>query len=191
MNYYDAHFQDYIQSTLDLDMSELYREFKLPPSARVLDIGCGTGRDLKFFKNQGHQCLGLEPSPKLSVFASEYADCVVLEFGINDFKTQEKFDGIWACASLLHLTNDELKEAFSHIKNLMNDNAVFYCSFKLGDFKGERDGRYYNDQTLESVSRLIPFELVISKSWTTIDVRVDRCQQWLNLILYHFEKQDL
>lgn len=183
MNYYDDNFEDFIRSTLDLDMSGLYREFNLAQGARVLDIGCGAGRDLKFFKDQGYDCLGLEPSQKLAAFAREYAGCEVFESGINDFKTQDKFDGIWACASLLHLTDDELREAFSRIKNLMQKNAVFYCSFKLGDFKGQRGGRFYNDQTLESVSGLIPSELVIVKSWITEDVRVDHTEKWINLII--------
>lgn len=185
MDYYKENANEFIQNTLDIDMSDFYAQFEayLVPGAKVLDIGCGAGRDLKHFKESSYDASGIEPCVELANFAQNYSNCEVLKTGINDFKTTDKFDGIWACASLLHLTDDELVKAFSNIKKLMQKNATFYCSFKLGDFKGQRGGRYYNDQTLESISRLIASELVIVKSWITEDVRVGHTEKWLNLII--------
>lgn len=183
MNYYEANFQAYIENTLNLDMSDLYSEFKLPPRSRVLDIGCGAGRDLKFFKDRGHDCLGLEPSEKLAAFARQHSGCEVIESGIMEFNTDKKFEGVWACASLLHLSDSELETAFSHINRMMHQGSLFYCSFKRGCFKGQRAGRFYNDQTLESLTPLITPEFVVSKSWITQDPRANHEEEWLNLIL--------
>ncbi|EQC47472.1 bifunctional 2-polyprenyl-6-hydroxyphenol methylase/3-demethylubiquinol 3-O-methyltransferase UbiG [Bacteriovorax sp. Seq25_V] len=187
INYYDENFQSFIDTTLNIDMISLYIPFceHLRANARILDIGCGPGRDLKYFKEQGYDAQGVEPSNKLAVFAREHSNCIVHEGLLQEVEITGKFDGIWACASLLHVPRNELTSVFEKIECLMNSDAVFYCSFKYGEFEGERNGRFFNDQTLESIHEFLPKNLEIKKSWITEDKRPDRDERWLNLLLKH------
>jgi SAM-dependent methyltransferase len=185
MTYYNHNAKRFIDNTLNIDMSDLYSRFtkNLPDSGIVLDIGCGSGRDLKYFKNNGFEVLGLEPSEELATFAREYSNCEVLETLIENFETSRVFDGIWACASLLHLENSALIDSLKKISSMMSDKSIFYCSFKLGDFKGIRNGRFFNDQTLDSFSELMPQELKVQEHWITKDLRPERNEEWLNLLM--------
>ena len=185
MNYYDKNKQEFINSTLDIDMSSLYSSFvcELKKGARVLDIGCGPGRDLKYFTALGHEVIGLEPSRELAKFARSHSGCEVLEETMQTAKLSGKFDGVWACASLLHIPRRELSDVFTKIANIMNDGGIFYCSFKLGEFEGERNGRFFNDQTLETIREYLPKSLSIKESWVTQDKRPERDEKWLNLLL--------
>lgn len=184
MSYYDINADEFIENTLNVDMTELYQEFtSILEGNTILDIGCGAGRDLKHFTACGYTTIGLEPSAKLAKFAREFSSCEVIEKSILDFEIDSKFDGIWACASLLHLTNEELKKAFILISKLMKSNSVLYCSFKSGEFEGERNGRFFNDQTTDSIKNLITKKLQIKKSWITADKRPKREDNWLNLLI--------
>lgn len=185
MKYYNDNSEAFIARTLHIDMEEFYATFcqHLSPGSTILDIGCGSGRDLKYFRNMGYKPIGLEPSAKLARFARQHANCEILETTIQDFEPQSQFDGVWASASLLHLSPDELTNALEKISTLMHEDSVFYCSFKYGDEEIMREGRYYNDLTLESFSMLKPDTLEIISSRTTEQVRPDHIQKWLNLYL--------
>ena len=186
MNYYDAKSQEFIDSTLSLDMSALYAQFEphLNKDALILDLGCGPGRDLKFF-NQKYKAIGLEPSKALAAFARNYSGAEVIESDIQSFETDMKFDGIWACASLLHLKRSELSPVFKKLSQMLKPNGNIYTSFKYGDFEGERNGRYFTDLTEDSVVGYFKGSgLEIKKFWVTEDVRPGRSNdKWLNLIL--------
>src|SRR5690606_13252190 len=173
MNYYDAKSQEFIDSTLSLDMSALYAQFEphLNKDALILDLGCGPGRDLKYF-NQKYKAIGLEPSKTLATFARDYSGAEVIEADIQSFETDIKFDGIWACASLLHLKSSELSPVFKKLSGMLKPNGIIYTSFKYGNFEVERNGRYFTDLTEESVvDHLKESGLVINKFWVTEDIR--------------------
>ncbi|MGI4991980.1 class I SAM-dependent methyltransferase [Halobacteriovorax sp. GFR7] len=186
MNYYDKNDQEFINSTLELNLTHLYAPFLegVKSGGTILDIGCGPGRDLKYFTEHGYEAQGVEPSHKLAQFAREHSGCVVHEGLLQDVVFEgEKFDGVWACASLLHVPSSELSSVFKKIATIMHDGAVFYCSFKYGEFEGERNGRFFNDQTLDSIKEFLPKNLTISNDWVTEDKRPDRDERWLNLLL--------
>ena len=104
----------------------------------------------------------------------------------NELDEIDKYDGIWACASILHLDRDDLIDVFHRIARALKDNGILYTSFKYSEFEGMRNGRYFTDFTLESFNEFqtnIP-EFIIEKNWITRDVRAGReDEKWLNLIM--------
>jgi cyclopropane fatty-acyl-phospholipid synthase-like methyltransferase len=186
LDYYNKHYKQFIESTLDLDMSELYEKFEkyLNPGDKVLDIGCGPGRDLKYFSLK-YKSTGIEPSEQLAYYASNYTQTRVEKTTINDFETDDKFNGVWACSSLLHLKLEELPGILCKISSLMTDNGAFYCSFKYGQFQGDRNGRYFTDLKENDMKVLVKDSgLTIQELWITRDVRKGReDEKWLNCLL--------
>ena len=107
IRYYNENARAYFDSTVALDMGKLYGPFlkHLRPGSKVLDAGCGSGRDSLFFKNQGFQVTAFDASKEMVKLASELLDQKVLLMSFEDLSLTEQYDGIWACASLLHVKN--------------------------------------------------------------------------------------
>ena len=96
----------------------------------------------------------------------------------------DKYDGIWACASLLHVPSNELKIAFSKCEKALKENGVLYCSFKYGTYEGERNGRIFTDLNEALISSYLEgTNFKIIETTITTDVRPDREEKWLNCIL--------
>ena len=99
---------------------------------------------------------------------------------------KEKYDGIWACSSILHLTKDELENVMNKMTTALKPNGIIYASFKYGNFSGERNGRYFTDMTEETFEELIKKVdgITLEEQWITSDVRVGRGEEkWLNVLL--------
>lgn len=104
----------------------------------------------------------------------------------QELNEKEIYDGIWACASILHVKSEELPEIIRKMSLATIANGIIYLSFKYGDFEGERNGRYFTDMTEESMAELLVGfpELRVEKQWITGDVRDGRGdERWLNMIL--------
>ncbi len=188
IEYYNKNVDDFVQGTLSVDFSLTQELFlaKLPIGAHILDFGCGSGRDIKYFKNKGYQVEAIDGSAELCRIASQYAGMHVKQMLFEELDESEKYDGIWACASILHLNKSTLKDVLKKMSTALKGNGIIYTSFKYGDFEGERNGRYFTDFTLETFKeyiREVP-ELQIEEYWITGDVRPGRSKEkWLNLIL--------
>lgn len=184
MSYYDKHADIFIADTLHVDMTPVYKPFlKVFSGKSILDIGCGPGRDLKYFGSLGYDITGLEPSPVLAKFAKNYSSAEVIESSIQNLIIDRQFDAVWACASLLHVPSNELEQAFNKIAQVTKCGGVIYCSFKHGDFEGERNGRFFNFRTLDSLKKVLPSTLSIMDHWITGDQRVERNDEWLNVLI--------
>ena len=98
----------------------------------------------------------------------------------------EEYDAIWACASILHLSSEELPEMLRKMRDALKPGGMIYMSFKYGTFEGERNGRYFTDMTEETLDRLLGkiMGLVIEEQWVTSDVRPERGKEkWMNAIV--------
>jgi hypothetical protein len=94
------------------------------------------------------------------------------------------FDGIWACASLLHIPTYEMVNVLNKCYNALKENGVMYCSFKLGEFEGERNGRFFTDLIEERFRQFVSkTNFNILEVSITEDVRTDRDEKWLNVII--------
>ena len=141
--YYDHDPEGYSESTLSNDMTDLLGRFasRLPQGGRVLDLGCGSGRDTIALRDMGFTVVPVDGSEGMCRVASENTGSEVRCLDILDLDYVGEFDGVWACASLLHLKGDEIPQALTLINRALVDGGVLYMSFKLGRFYGIRDGR--------------------------------------------------
>ena len=159
---------------------------KLNPGAYILDFGCGTGRDTKYFLNQGYLVDAMDGSEQLCQIASELTGIKVRQMLFHELEVNEKYDGIWACASILHLQKKELKEILEKMLTALKSDGWIYTSFKYGEYEGERNGRYFTDFTIDTFADFVQeiHNLQIEEYWITEDVRLGRSKErWLNLIL--------
>lgn len=188
LTYYNQNARSFVANTRSVDFRATQDKFlqKLPKSALILDFGCGSGRDTKYFLEQGHQVDAIDGSAELCHLASEYTGIEVRCMLFQELSEVDKYDGIWACSSILHLSKNEMKSVLEKMVTALKDGGIIYTSFKNGEFEGERNGRYFTDFTLESFQEFCKGidGVAIEEHWITGDVRPDRGEEkWLNLIL--------
>ena len=188
INYYNLNAKNFIENTQNADMHLTQEKFLqlLPGSASILDFGCGSGRDTKYFLEKGYQVAAIDGSAELCRLAGNFTGIKVKEMLFQELDEIEGYDGIWACSSILHLSKDELKNVMQRMLCALKDDGVIYTSFKYGTFEGERNGRYFTDFTEKTFDGFLSGirHVKIEEQWLTGDVRPGReSEQWLNLIL--------
>ena len=147
LNYYNENAQSFASGTVSVEFTEMQDKFlqKLNPGAYILDFGCGAGRDTKYFLDQGYLVEAIDGSEQLCQIASKHTGIKVRQMLFQELKVNEKYDGIWACASILHLPKKELKEVFKKMLTALKPGGRIYTSFKYGEYEGMRNGRYFTD----------------------------------------------
>ena len=188
INYYDTNAKEFVEGTLNVDFKATQDKFinKLPAKGYILDFGCGSGRDTKYFLAKDFNVDAIDGSIELCKIASEYTNIKVRHMYFNELSIVNKYDVIWACSSILHLSLDDLVDVFKRMSKALKDEGIIYTSFKYGDFSGERNGRFFTDMTEDSFAKLIANveNLKVEEQWITADVRPQRGnEKWLNLIL--------
>lgn len=186
--YYNENAEQYIQDTENVEFSEIQNYFldKLHAGASILDFGCGSGRDTNYFMKRGFEVEAIDGSMELCKRASKLIGIEVKCMQFQELDEIEKYDGIWACSSILHLSKEELKIVLRKMIVALKDNGIIYTSFKYGEFEGERNERYFTDFKENEFRKFIIdlLEIEIEEHWITGDVRPDReGERWLNIIL--------
>lgn len=195
LSYYAKNASDFVKSTQNVDMSQIQNEFSalLPKNAQVLDFGCGSGRDSLAFLRLGFSVDAVDAcaefckaTEKLTAEFSESGKIQIQKLDFSELSEKQKYDGVWACSSLLHVPKLELPTIFCKIKTALKPNGVFYCSFKHGDFEGMRNGRYFSDFAESELCAFIEnaTRFVKIKVWQTQDVRPERNENWLNSLWF-------
>lgn len=188
LDFYNNNSKTYIETTLTIDMSNLYKEFlnNIPKAGNILDLGCGSGRDSKSFIDKGYKITAVDGSKELAQSASKLIGQEVLVSKFEDLSLIDKFHGIWACASLLHVNKKDILDVIKNVSSNLNDNGIFYMSFKYGEDEYiDEKGRYFNCYTEETFKELINKVegLKIMKVYKTIDIVPGRGDiTWLNAI---------
>jgi len=186
--YYQRCAQAFVEETQHLDMQALYQQFLplLPPAGHILDLGCGSGRDARAFLDRGYRVTALDASPAIAALAERHLGAPVRVQTMESLTDQACFDGIWACASLLHLPLARLNELLPRLGQALRGNGILYASFKYGESEREVAGRHFTDMNEERLNTLLSRDPLWQplNVWISHDRRPSRQHEsWLNLLL--------
>ena len=132
LNYYNQNAKQFIANTVNVDFTKTQDRFlsRLDSGSYILDFGCGSGRDTKYFMEQGFQVDAIDGSEELCKLASDYTGILVKNMLFQDLNEKEKYDAIWACSSILHLTKEELRDVLVKMAAALKPDGILYISFK-------------------------------------------------------------
>lgn len=202
ISYYDENAEDFFASTKDADMSETRNHFlqHLQSGAKILDAGCGSGRDSKYFLEHGYQVTAMDASESMCRLAGQYLGQSVQCRWFEEITEKNTYDGIWACASLLHVPYASLPKVIARLEDALTDGGVLYASFKYGGEEilpqrkeRESKGRYFTDLTENGFREILSeaekyrgefrYQIDVLECFITGDVREGReHEKWLNVV---------
>ncbi|EGW40230.1 tellurite resistance TehB family protein [Desulfosporosinus sp. OT] len=188
IDYYNKNAHDFYNNTVNADMSEHYKRFEkhLILGSRILDAGCGSGRDSLYFHTKGYKVDAFDASDAMVNLSSQLTGLSVHHARFEDVTFEDKFNGIWACASLLHIGREAIRGVLQRLVDMLCKDGVFYMSFKYGNKAYEKDGRSFNCYDENAFSRMIETlpELRILELYKTKDCRACKDDEyWLSAIL--------
>ena len=193
-NYYDDHADEFFDSTVGVDMAPIRDRLVegLAEGAQILDAGCGSGRDAKAFAAQGFQVTAFDASAKLAELASAHCGFKVHVRRFEDVNEVGVYDGIWCCASLLHVAAAELPGVIAQLWNALRPGGRIYLSFKRGIGERLHGGMHFTDADEEVVRAWLGQLPGVDRidTWTTQDRRPDRIEFWTNAIAWRTRPQD-
>ncbi len=185
IQYYDEHAAEFADATENADMEFCRDQFlkRIGPWARILDAGCGGGRDTQAFLDAGYKVEAFDASEKLCEIASAKTGIPVKHMRFEELEEEGRYHAIWACASLLHVKKADLPDVAARLYRALKPGGVLYASFKLGTEERDWYGRYYCDMTEESIRELYENAgFAVEEVFLTRDVRPDRTEVWVNAI---------
>ena len=189
INYYEENAKVFASETLYADMSSFYQPFlkEIKEGGLILDAGCGSGRDSLFFKKKGYEVEAMDASKEMCKEAKKVLNQEVRCCFFEDLKEEEVYDGIWCCASLLHVKKNEMATTLKHLLSTLKKGGIFYACWQKGSEERMVGERYYADYTKEQLEEMLKHvqgkELL--KFWESEDVLQDppRTKIWMNIIM--------
>jgi SAM-dependent methyltransferase len=187
LDWYNRNASEYAAAVAGLDMEAQRRVFLgyLGPGATILDAGCGSGRDSAAFLAAGYDVTGLDASPELAAIYARNTGRTARIARLENFEVDLRFDGVWCCAALLHMSQGAVDAALGRLRTALRADGILYLSVKYGDsgYVG-RDGRYFNDFTPETLCEtVVAGGFAPLECWTSVSEReMGTLQTWVNLI---------
>lgn len=187
--WYDDNAGGFAERTRTLDLRHLYDKFlaHVTLNGAILDAGCGSGRDSKAFLERGYQVTAIDASKNMAMVAMQHLGRPVAQMRFQDVAWEDRFDGIWACASLLHVPKDELPQVFGKLEHALKPGGALYASFKLGhgEHQDAATGRHFTDLTEAELIKFIKVSpsLQILEVWVNSDDRPGYDLKWLNMLV--------
>lgn len=187
VQFYDANALEYSQRTVDVDLSSLYDRFLplIPAGGRILDAGCGSGRDVRAFLERGFSAIGIDASQALVSQARLLTGVNCQTVRLENVEFDRCFDGVWACASLLHIQKQKVVDVLSRLRRALTDGGVMFASIRAGVGEvSDRDGRHFSYYTpLEFRLLLEQASFRVDEVWITDDLLPNRPEiRWINVI---------
>ncbi len=196
-NYYEEQWKEFVERTSGADMAELYRPFieYISEGGHILDAGCGSGRDSKYFLSAGYKVTAFDNSAKMVENASEFTGLDVLSMSFDDVQWVNRFDGIWACASLLHVPKKRIGIILKKLLDALKVSGVIYMSFKYGSEEtvDQETGRFFNNYTPDELKILLQQqdELEIIDVWeSNSPLRQNKVLIWTNALARKISSDD-
>lgn len=186
IDFYDNNSSLFIKNTQDLTFTKVEDEFLkyIPKNGRILDFGCGSGRDSKYFLGKGYEVDATDGSIAMVKAATKLTGLPIKHLMFNELDEHNVYDGIWACASILHCSKEELPDVINRMMIALKDDGVIYTSFKYGNTEHFRGERFYTDLNEDSIEELFEGHNVkVIKKWTSKDIRPSNPEKWVNIIL--------
>jgi SAM-dependent methyltransferase len=187
IEFYNKNAEEFYNGTISADMSENWDKFLLhiPDKGKILDAGCGSGRDSLYFLNRGYNVVSIDASEEMVKMSSQLTGQRTLLLKFQDIDFTDEFDGVWACASLLHVEKTEIKGVMEKIVKSLKEKGILFASFKYGHGEVCRDERLFNSYDESSLEELIQStgNLGVLKIWTAQDVRPGReNEKWVSCL---------
>lgn len=187
IEYYEKNAEAFVESTVNADMNNLYAPFEkyLFPKCTILDIGCGSGRDCKYFLEKGYIVTALDPSAEMCAYTHKISGITALHLRAEEIEFVGEFDAIWACASLLHVRKNDMEQVLCRCRDALKCNGIMYASWKYGESQRTIAGRHFSDytvKTMEALLQKIP-NIKLVDMWVTEDVRDKNKTKWTNIII--------
>lgn len=186
--FYQLNADTYIKDTIHLDIKKIREKFikLLPKGGHILDIGCGSGRDSRIFLDRGFTVTATDASEEIAAITGKFLGQDILVQKAQELSDKEKYHGIWACASLLHIPKSEMPDTFKAITAALKPQGIWYMSFKQGnDQRWDDRGRFFNDYSVQTLTRLLNkidrIEILEIYEKTAAGSYGDEC--WLNAFL--------
>ena len=128
LSYYDNHTQEFIRSTRGVSFRNIQDKFLscLKKDASILDFGCGSGRDTKYFLKHGYKVTAIDGSKEICMEATKYTGIPVKQMLFDELDDEMLYDGIWACASILHMPKQNLFNVFLKMIKALKENGIIY-----------------------------------------------------------------
>jgi SAM-dependent methyltransferase len=185
--YYEDKAEEYLARTFQLDMESLYKPFLelIPAGGTILDAGCGPGRDILAFLKKGFQVTAFDASAKMVELVSKQTDIVAFQMRFQELNYEQEFDGIWACASLLHVPFCELGDVLIRFHLALKTGGICFMSFKQGNGERFDNGRRFIDFTEATLQQKLAdiSGLSILRTWGTEDQAGRSGVQWVNALV--------
>lgn len=186
--YYEKEGISYIAETMLIKIATEIEALELvvPPKGKILDIGCGSGRDTKYFLSKGFAVTSMDASSVMSKLSSKEIDHPVQTKNILDLNKRNEFDGIWASSSLPHLPKSEIGDGFNSLISALKKGGILYASFKKGDGEGIDDkGRYLSRYQISEIEDLIKKTKKgnLIHIWESDAARQDSTERWINILV--------
>lgn len=188
IDFYNTNAVSYFDSTVGVDMSEAYNRFikYMKPEGVIIDVGAGSGRDVKYFKAAGFDVYGIDASAEMCRLSTEYTGTIIRCQTIQNWEPHIQYDGVWANASLIHLPIKDVENFIKRLPRILADTGVLYLSLKEGLSEGfDEKGRYFNGVSIDDISRVLSTvkELSIIENWISEDTMSRINIKWRNIII--------
>lgn len=188
IDFYNINSVSYFDSTVGADMSETYNRFikYVKPKGVIIDIGAGSGRDIKYFMKAGFEVHGIDASEKMCRLSTDYTGTNIRCQTIQDWEPRMRYDGVWANASLIHLQLKEVEKFIHQLPRILSKSGVLYISLKEGISEGiDEKGRYFNGISVNEITRFLSgvTNYSIVESWISGDVLLRTNVKWRNIII--------
>ena len=184
LSWYRDNAIQYAEETRNSLVLDALWEFlsRMKEGGTILDYGSGSGRDSAYFLDKGFSVDSLDGSAEMKAQAERLFGIKVKLSSFLSLEEKDKYDGIWAQASILHLEEHDLRTALTLIERALKRDGVFYSSFRKGEEDGYEKGRWYTNMTERRFLSFLPASLYVEKIWESQDVRPGVSRTWLSII---------